>query len=84
MKTVGIRELKQQTSELVRQVRETGSPIQITNHGKVVALLVPVEPGTNLEEEAKAWAALDELAAQIGRKWPPGVLAGQAISEDRR
>ena len=30
MITVGIRELKQQTSELIRRVREEGSEIQVT------------------------------------------------------
>ncbi len=43
MVTVGIRELKQQASQLVRQVREDGNPVQITYHGKVVAMLIPVE-----------------------------------------
>jgi prevent-host-death family protein len=83
MQTVGIRELKQQASELVRQVRESGSPVQITYHGKVVALLVPVEPVADAAEEAQAWAALDELAAQIGQHWPPGATAQAAVAEGR-
>jgi prevent-host-death family protein len=84
MVTVGIRELKQQASELVRQVRESGNPIQITFHGKVVAMLVPLEPAAGGEQETQAWAALDELAAQIGRQWPPDVSASQAVAEGRR
>jgi prevent-host-death family protein len=40
MITVGIRELKQQASELVRMVRETGKEVQVTYHGQVVALLI--------------------------------------------
>jgi prevent-host-death family protein len=83
MVTVGIRELKQQASELVRQVREGGSPVQITYHGKVVALLVPVEPARDDEAEAQAWSALDELAAQIGKNWQQGVSAQQAVAEGR-
>ena len=84
MQTVGIRELKQQASELVRQVRENGSSVQITYHGKVVALLIPVEQTTDSSEEAQAWAELDELAAQIGKHWPKGASATEAISEGRR
>ena len=83
MVTVGIRQLKQQASELVRQVREHGSPVQITYHGKVVALLIPVEQAGDSESESQAWAALDELAAQIGRRWPTGVSAQEAIAEER-
>ena len=81
MVTVGIRELKQQASELVRMVRETGKEVQVTYHGEVVALLIPVKPVKNSE---KAWAKLDNLAAEIGARWPKGVTARDAISEARR
>ncbi|RPI20718.1 MAG: type II toxin-antitoxin system prevent-host-death family antitoxin [Chloroflexota bacterium] len=84
MLTVGIRELKQQASELVRRVRETGNEVQITYHGKVVAMLVPVDPSEPPESEARAWADLDLLAAQIGQRWPDGVSASQAVDEGRR
>ena len=81
MVTVGIRELKQQASELVRMVRETGNEVQVTYHGEVVALLIPVKPVKNSE---KAWAKLDNLAAEIGARWPKGVSARDAISGSRR
>jgi prevent-host-death family protein len=84
MVTVGIRDLKQQASELVRQVRESGNPVQITYHGKVVAMLVPVEQSAGSEQEVQAWAALDELAAQIGQQWPQDASATQTVVEGRR
>ena len=84
MISVGIRELKQQTSELVRLVRETGSEVQITYHGKVVALLIPVERGLSTNQPGEPWAELDMLAAEIGARWPAGVSAAEAISEGRR
>ena len=83
MVTVGIRELKQQASELVRMVRETGKEVQVTYHGEVVALLIPVKP-TRKKGESKAWAKLDNLAAEIGARWPKGVSAADAVSEARR
>lgn len=83
MVTVGIRELKQQASELVRMVRETGKEVQVTYHGEVVALLIPVKRIQN-KDEAKAWAKLDNLAAEIGARWPKGVSAADAVSEARR
>jgi prevent-host-death family protein len=83
MVTVSIMELKQQASKLVRQVREGGSPVQITSHGKVVALLVPVEQAREDEVEAQAWSQLDELAAQIGKRWQEGISAQQAVTEGR-
>jgi len=82
MITVGIRELKQQASELVRIVRETGKEVQVTYHGKVVALLVPVEQ--TVSENDEAWANLDSLAARVGARWPQDISAAQAVSENRR
>jgi len=83
MVTVGIRELKQQASRLVRLVRETGNEVQVTYHGKVVALLIPVRRAAG-EEEASAWSELDHLAVEIGASWPKGVSAAQVVSEGRR
>jgi prevent-host-death family protein len=41
MKAIGVRELRQQASEYLRQV-EAGRSFQVTAHGRPVALLVPV------------------------------------------
>jgi prevent-host-death family protein len=84
MITVGIRELKQKTSELVRKVRENGNEIQITYHGKVVALLIPVNSAQTRVDESKAWVELDHLAAEIGSRWSPGISAAEAVAEARR
>jgi prevent-host-death family protein len=87
METVGVRELKQRTTQVLRRVREKKEKIQVTYRGKVVALLVPVSeserPAASAAESA-AWADLDELAAEIGAHWPAGVSAVDAIRQDRR
>ena len=83
MLTVGIRELKQHTSKLIRKVRQEGSQIQVTYRGEVVALLVPVKRAAP-QESSQAWADIDQLAAEIGRRWPAGVSAQEAVSEGRR
>ena len=83
MVTVGVRELKQQASELIRLVRETGVQVQVTYRGQIVALLVPVASSNSKEKEKHSWANLDALAAEIGARWPKGVSAAKAVSEDR-
>lgn len=83
MQTVGIRELKQHASEIIRRVREEGSEIQITYRGEVVALLIPVTRSAS-QKEARAWADIDHLAAEIGARWPIGVSAADAVNESRR
>ncbi len=84
MVTVGIRELKQQTSELIRMVRENGTEIQVTYHGKVVALLIPVSSTAITPTEIKTWSEIDHLAAEIGARWPKGVSAAEAVKDGRR
>jgi antitoxin (DNA-binding transcriptional repressor) of toxin-antitoxin stability system len=58
--------------------------VQVTYRGQVVALLIPVEPSKNKENEKRSWANLDALAAEIGACWPKDVSAAQAVSEGRR
>jgi prevent-host-death family protein len=47
MRTVGVRELRQNASELLDHV-ESGDTIEITNHGRAVARLVPISHGEGL------------------------------------
>ena len=48
MTTVGVRELRQRASELLRLVEE-GETIEITDRGRPVALLGPLPQGSPLE-----------------------------------
>jgi prevent-host-death family protein len=78
MISVGIRELKQRASELVRMVRENGSEIQVTYHGKVVALLVPVESKAVTPQETETWTNVDNLAREIEKV---RIEAGLSVEE---
>jgi len=85
MVTIGIRELKQQASKVLRRVREKGETIEITYRGEAIARLVPVKPPLPSKEKMEAtWADLDQLTAEINAKWPEGVSAVDAIREVRR
>jgi prevent-host-death family protein len=53
MRTVGLRELRQDASDLVRRV-ETGEEIEITVSGRPAARMVPAAP--------KRWRRWDDLA----------------------
>jgi prevent-host-death family protein len=84
VRAIGIRELKEQASEVLRRVREEGDVYEITYHGRVVARLVPVaqprEPGSR-DEFLESW---DQLGESISRAWPEGVSAVDAVREGRR
>ena len=70
MLTVGVRELRQRASELLRLV-EQGHTIEVTDRGRPVALLGPVPQGSALEmlritgDVEPATGHLDELPEPI-------------------
>ena len=85
MYSIGIRDLKQQTSKILQRVREQGETVEVTYHGQPVAHIIPVtSPPLNQGQHSTLWADMDELAAKIGKKWPPSLSAVEAVEEGRR
>lgn len=83
MTQVGVRELRQRASELLRLV-ESGETIQITDRGRPVALLCPLPAGGPLArlrasgEVAPSSGDLDDLPPPLpsrGAELPSAVLA---------
>jgi prevent-host-death family protein len=84
MTSVGIRELRQRASELLRRVA-AGETIQVTDRGRPVALLTPVPDAGPLErlraagDVIAATADLDDLPEPLplpaGAEPPSAVLA---------
>ncbi len=84
MVSVGVRELKARASEIVREVQRRGMAVEITLRGRPVARLVPVRDSRSSADAGGRWRALDDIAADIGRKWPAGASAARAVTEGRR
>lgn len=85
MQSVGVRELIQQASKLLRLVRDEGEAVEITSHGKVIAYLVSARMPTDKEENLKGWwSDLDQLTAEISACWPANLSASDAVKEARR
>ncbi len=84
MITVGVRELRQRASELLRRV-EAGETIEVTDRGRPVALLAPLPDGEPLDrlravgEVIPAADNLDDLPKPLplpaGREAPSAVLS---------
>ena len=84
-RSVGVRELKQHTSKILRQVRQRSVEVQITYRGQIIARLLPVRlTKSTLARRSPVWTDLDELAAEIGARWPAKVNAVDAVREGRR
>lgn len=87
MPYVSVRELKGQLSRILRDVREGQKEYLVTYRGRVVARISPVVPAEQRVEAKRVrqvMRSLDQLAAEIGKKWPEGVSAVEAVREARR
>ena len=85
MRTIGVRELKEHTSQVLRRVRQRGEEIEVTHHGRVIARLVPVRRERRRSRASTAiWSTLDQLAREIGTHWPKGYSATKAVGDERR
>jgi prevent-host-death family protein len=84
MVSVGVRELRQRASSLLRLV-ENGETVEVTDRGRPVALLTPIPEGSPLErmraagDVEPATADLDDLPEPLvlppGTELPSRVLA---------
>jgi prevent-host-death family protein len=88
MTTVGVRELRQRASELLRLV-ERGETVEITDRGRPVALLGPIPEGSILDR-LRAAGEVDAATGDINdlpppRRLPTGAeLPSQTLARLRR
>ena len=94
MPRIGIKELKNKATEIMRTVREQRSEYVITYHGKPSAILLPIDE-ESLETEteqlvksaapsADTWAELAEIRREVGQNWQSDKTAVELVSEQRR
>jgi prevent-host-death family protein len=73
MMSVGVRELRQRASELLRRVGQ-GETIEITDRGRPVAILAPLPEGSPMEQ-MRASGDLDAATADLDDLPEPLILA---------
>lgn len=85
---IGVRELKNRASEIVREVHEQEAEFIVTLRGEPVAVLRPLTEKSGREllqaEEDEALAEVDRLAEKIARAWRSPKTALELIEEQRR
>ena len=92
MPTIGVRELREQTSEVLRQVREAQAEYIITYQGKPVALLLPVQSDVvekamveaGRRSVADVWETYSRIAEELRRDWPADKSTQELMDEIRR
>jgi prevent-host-death family protein len=83
MKIIGVRHLKERLNEVLREVRQHDEEFIVTVHGRPIAKLVPVGPGSETNFDEGLWSEMDRLADEIGREWTSTTGAADAVSADR-
>ena len=81
---VEVGELNEHTSRVLRRVHENNETIDVLYRGEVVARLVPQASSTQRKTLEEIWEERTELAKEIGARWPKGLSAADAISDDRK
>ncbi|MCC7535048.1 MAG: type II toxin-antitoxin system prevent-host-death family antitoxin [Deltaproteobacteria bacterium] len=89
--SVGVRELKNSTSAILRRVR-AGESVRVTDRGEPIAVITPVEaPELRLDRRLAALAASGKLSWSGGKpRGDPraarvrGASLADAVVEDRR
>jgi prevent-host-death family protein len=81
MTEVGIRDLKNRTSEIIRAVREERVEYVITYRGQPVARIVPVATEKDGEQ---ALQELERLSQEISAQWNSDKSAVELLTEMRR
>lgn len=73
MRTIGVRQLKNEATQIVRAVRDERALFVITVNGQPVATLRPYSErdiaGLQRTQVAAEMAAIDDLAGEVGRRW---------------
>lgn len=84
---IGIRDLKNKTSEIVREVHERDAEYIVTLRGEPVAILRAFpeknEEDTLRAQREDALAKLDALADEVARAWRSPKTAQELLDEQR-
>ena len=82
---IGIRELKSRASEVVRAVKEERARYVVTQRGKPVAVIVPMDAvPPEKDSPDDAWERLLKLRDELGKGWQSEKSASEILSEMRR
>ena len=92
MPVIGVRELREKTSNVIRQVREDHVEYVVTYQGRPVAVILPLDTERAEQEMVQAGkkAVLssgkqyEQIAQEIRDAWPEGVSTQDLIDAVRR
>ena len=91
MPLIGVRELRNRTSEVLRQVREEGAEYVVTYQGRPIAVLLSVDEErieaamvqVGKQSTTGGWEAYAQLAEQTREAWPAEKRTQELLDEIR-
>jgi prevent-host-death family protein len=92
MSLIGVRELRERTSEVIRRVREEHAEYVITYQGRPVAVLLPLDV-THVEQEIVRaskeavlgnWERYERLAEELRNAWSSDLSTQDLMNAIRR
>ena len=66
--TIDANNLAAHSDEMLRQIGETGQPIDITQNGVIVARVIPVYGHSTPKDLAMFWSDWDRMSEEIGEE----------------
>ena len=84
MEEIGIRELKARASDVVRAVKEQRARYVVTQRGKPVAAIIPMDAVLPEKNNDEAWDKLMEIRIKLGKARKNKKNSVEILSEMRR
>lgn len=92
MSLIGVRELREKTSEVIRRMREERAEYVVTYQGRPVAAILPLDTERAEAEMVEAgkkavlgsWKRYERLAEEIRHAWPTDLSTQDVIDAVRR
>ena len=84
MRAVGVRELHRNMNRILKEVGESGEEVRITNHGRIVARILPPPGSTSSEEIEAKLARMHGLIERISARVTGPVDVETVMQEERR
>jgi prevent-host-death family protein len=81
---IGIRELKARASDVVRAVKEQRTQYVVTQRGKPVAVIIPMDAVLPDKRDDEAWDRLMEIRKKLGKRKMNKKNSVEILSEMRR
>ena len=92
MSLIGVRELRERTSEVIRRVREERTEYVVTYQGRPVAIILPLDAERAEAEMVQAskqaipdnWERYERIAQEIRNAWPADLSTQDLVDSIRR